>query len=254
MVRQLKYLTFALLSSAAFATAASAQSARITTDLAMRAGPSNDFPIVTTVYDGSVVHVHGCVRGYSWCDVSWHGDRGWVYADYLTYRYHDRYVPIIEYGDEIDLPIIVFSVDSYWDDYYRGRPWFHNREHWRSVWRGEEHHFGERGEHRRGRVHEHEGRNVEHGNRGNHEANRVEHRGPGKEDHNRGEHRAERSNDFPTGSIRHGGGDHGGRGDHGGMERHGGGDHGGRGGRGGAMEHGGGGDHGGGDGGDRNRH
>jgi uncharacterized protein YraI len=200
----------------------------------MRAGPSNDFPIVTTVYDGSVVHVHGCVRGYTWCDVSWHGDRGWVYADYLTYRYHDRYVPIIEYGDEIDLPIVTFSIGNYWDDYYRGRPWFHNREHWRSVWSREDHNFRDH----RGRPHEREGRNVEHGNRGDHEANREEHRGEhrgNREDHNRGDHRADRNNDFPTGSIGHGGGDHGGRGGEG--RDHGGGDHGGRGGE--ATEHGG---------------
>jgi uncharacterized protein YraI len=134
MPRYLLYLAASLAASASLSATASADTARVTANLHMRAGPSTEFPVVTTVSDGARVEVHGCVSGYSWCDVSWADSRGWVDATYLTYPYHNSYVPIVDYGSEIDLPIVVFEVGNYWDDYYRGRPWYHNRSHWLSVW------------------------------------------------------------------------------------------------------------------------
>ena len=183
MPRYALYVAAMIAAGLAFPAAASAATARVTADLNMRAGPSTDFPVVTTVNDGARVGVHGCVKGYSWCDVTWAGNRGWVYATYLTYPYHDRYVPIVEYGDEIDLPIIAFSVGTYWDDYYRGRPWYHSRNHWRSVWHGGDH----RGHHVRHRSHH---RAVNHRHRGRHAVHRSHHRRHGVTHHRR--HRAGR--------------------------------------------------------------
>jgi uncharacterized protein YraI len=114
---------------------AAAQDARVTADLNMRAGPSTNFPVVDVIPESAPVDVHGCVRGYSWCDVSSQGSRGWVSANYLSYASGGSYVPLLSYTEEIDVPIITFSVGSYWDSYYRDRPWYGRRAIWRDRWR-----------------------------------------------------------------------------------------------------------------------
>jgi len=114
--------------------AALAQDAIVTVDLNMRAGPSTAFPVVDVVPGRTPVDVHGCVAGYSWCDVSAVGNRGWVSAGYLSYAASGSYVPLVEYVTEIDVPILSFSVGSYWDSYYRNRPWYGQRTQWRDRW------------------------------------------------------------------------------------------------------------------------
>jgi len=96
----------------------------------MRAGPNPQFPLVASVPAGAYVHVNGCVDGYSWCDVTAGPERGWVYADYLSYTYRNQPVTVISAGPSLGFPIISFSVGNYWDTYYRGRSWYGNRAYW----------------------------------------------------------------------------------------------------------------------------
>jgi uncharacterized protein YraI len=96
----------------------------------MRAGPNPQFPLVASIPAGAYVQVNGCVEGYSWCDVTAGPQRGWVYADYLSYPYRNQPVTVISAGPSLGLPIITFSVGNYWDSYYRGRPWYNNRAYW----------------------------------------------------------------------------------------------------------------------------
>ena len=114
---------------------ASALTAMTTEPTNLRAGPAFDFPVVDSIPDDARVMVHGCVRAYRWCDISWRDARGWVAGDELAYFYQQRYVPVVEYGPRIGLPIVVFSFDTYWDRYYRGRPFYGERTRWRTVWR-----------------------------------------------------------------------------------------------------------------------
>jgi uncharacterized protein YraI len=135
MRRYLIPLAASLVATVAAPSLAAAQDAIVTTDLNMRAGPSTSFPVVDVLPESSPVDVHGCVDGYSWCDVSSRGNRGWVSANYLSYVAGGSYVPLIEYTTEIDIPIITYSVGSYWDTYYRSRPWYHERARWSDRWR-----------------------------------------------------------------------------------------------------------------------
>ena len=114
---------------------ATALTAMTTEPTNLRAGPAFDFPVVDRIPDDATVTVHGCVRAYRWCDISWRDARGWVSGNELAYFYQQRYVPVVEYGPRIGLPIVVFSFDSYWDRYYRGRPFYGERTRWRTVWR-----------------------------------------------------------------------------------------------------------------------
>ncbi len=134
---------------------ASALTAVTTEPVSLRAGPAIDFPVVDAIPDDARVNVHGCVSAYRWCDVSWRDARGWVQGDDLSYFYQQSYVPIVEYGPRIGLPIIAFSVDTYWDRYYRGRPWYGERTRWRTVWRDRDRRDGrpeQRPDRRQGKV------------------------------------------------------------------------------------------------------
>jgi uncharacterized protein YraI len=106
----------------------------VTASVSMRAGPGQGFPTVDRIPGGARVNIHGCIRGDAWCDVSWSGDRGWVSSQYLQYFYRNRYVYLPDYVDVVDVPIVAFELDSYWANYYPGRPWYQRRAYWSSYW------------------------------------------------------------------------------------------------------------------------
>jgi uncharacterized protein YraI len=100
------------------------------TPVYLYAGPAQDYPIVAQLPAGQPVTVYGCVSGYTWCDVAIPQARGWVYGGDLTYPYQGSDVPVMTYGTAIGLPLITFSLGTYWGHYYRERPWYPDREHW----------------------------------------------------------------------------------------------------------------------------
>jgi len=97
----------------------------------LMAGPGGDYPVVAGLAPNQPVEVMGCISTYEWCDVALDDLRGWVYGAALTYPYEGAYVPLQSYGAVIGLPVVVFSIDSYWDRYYHGRPWYGERDRWR---------------------------------------------------------------------------------------------------------------------------
>jgi uncharacterized protein YraI len=139
MLNRWRYAAAALFVIAAPATALAARG-YATASVNMRAGPSTQFPVVTTIPDNARVTIHGCLDNRSWCDVTWHRNRGWVSANYLNTFYNDRYVYLPDYWGVAGVPIVGFAFDDYWGRYYVGRPWYHRRGHWRHHWRG--HHRG----------------------------------------------------------------------------------------------------------------
>lgn len=112
-----------------------------TNNVNMHAGPGVDYPVVSVIPAGADVYIHGCLGDDSWCDVSWDSDRGWVAAAYLDYFYNDRYVYLPDYFGEIDVPVVTFSLGTYWGHFYAGRPWYHRRAYWRRYWHHHRTHF-----------------------------------------------------------------------------------------------------------------
>jgi uncharacterized protein YraI len=113
-----------------------AQTAAYTTGPAnLRAGPGRDFPLVAELAPGTPVSVVACLSDYTWCDVALPNLRGWIYAGQLEYPYEGGDALLLDYGETIGLPVEAFVLETYWDRYYRNRPWFSDRDRW--LHRGE---------------------------------------------------------------------------------------------------------------------
>ena len=111
-------------------TAAVAQNAFTSRPLNVRAGPDRAYPLVARVGPGTPVNVNGCLNDWSWCDVSFDGNRGWAYAPALNYVYQGQQVPLYSYAPALGIPVVTFSLGTYWNQYYRGRPWYGQRTMW----------------------------------------------------------------------------------------------------------------------------
>lgn len=113
-----------------FSVAVMAENA-VTTDVAsVRAGPDDSYPEVAQLDPDSPVQVMGCLDDWSWCDVAFGDNRGWLYAPDISYEYEGGYVPFYTYAPAFGLPVLTFSLDTYWGSHYRSRPWYGQRDEW----------------------------------------------------------------------------------------------------------------------------
>ncbi len=115
---------------AAASTAAGAQNAFTAHTLNLRTGPDRAYPPVTLLAPGTPVQIQGCLSDWSWCDVIVDDSRGWAYAPGLTYVYQGARVPFYTYAPSFGIPFVTFSLGTYWDRYYRGKPWYSQRTIW----------------------------------------------------------------------------------------------------------------------------
>lgn len=126
-----RFLITALL-SLAVAGPAAAQVANgvVTSYVDLYAGPDIGYPPIAQLPAGTPVAIQGCLEGWSWCDVITMGTRGWVAGTFVQYTYQNQPVIVADYGARIGIPIVAFSIGVYWDNYYRNRPFYRNRDYW----------------------------------------------------------------------------------------------------------------------------
>ena len=130
-MKTLKALCLSLAAFAAMPAPSYAhETAYVSADVHLRAGPARDYPAVAILRPGVTISVVGCLSDYVWCDVIVGHDRGWVYGGYIAYPYQGTYVPVITYGPMIGISPVTFNLGIYWDEYYRARPWYPQRELW----------------------------------------------------------------------------------------------------------------------------
>ena len=102
-----------------------------TANVNMRAGPSTRYPAVAVIPAGSPVEIRGCLSDVNWCDVEFYGGRGWVSGQYVQVLYQQRRIYVgPQYYRPLGIPVIRFSVDNYWDRYYRNRDFYRERNRW----------------------------------------------------------------------------------------------------------------------------
>jgi uncharacterized protein YraI len=103
----------------------------VTRNIDLMAGPG-DYPTVTSVPGTAPVQIYGCVDNYRWCDVMWKDQRGWAPGDALQYQHEGRRVRLYDGSGTptaiVEVPLTKFEFDTYWDNYYRERPFYRDRE------------------------------------------------------------------------------------------------------------------------------
>jgi len=114
-------------------TSAFAADGYVTGNVNLRAGPDSSYPSVAMLGAGTPVAIQGCVDGWSWCDVAAGNNRGWVAGNFLQEEYQGQRVLVPSYGVQIGIPIVAFAFGAYWDDHYRNRSWYHDRDRWSHV-------------------------------------------------------------------------------------------------------------------------
>ena len=116
------------------ATADAAARAIATADVNLRAGPSTRYPAVDVVGGGDRVRVYGCLENRSWCDVGYDGQRGWMSSNYLAYAGGPRRYTAERAIRAIEAPVISFSIGGYWDDHYRARRFYRERDRYDGIY------------------------------------------------------------------------------------------------------------------------
>ncbi|QQA43733.1 DUF1236 domain-containing protein [Pelagovum pacificum] len=102
-MKHLKTLTASALAIAVAAPVAAAPfDAGVITDLNIRRGPGPDFEVVGVIPADGTVTVNGCLEDAGWCEVSFDGQTGWAYDQYLAVE-PGMADPIDEEGVEADI-------------------------------------------------------------------------------------------------------------------------------------------------------
>jgi len=110
--------------------AASAAQGWVVADISLQAGPDPAYPSIVQLRAGTPVSIHGCIDGWTWCDVSIGDDAGWVPGTFLEEDYGGQRVVVIDYGPRIGIPVVAFSLGIYWDHHYHSRPFYAQRQEW----------------------------------------------------------------------------------------------------------------------------
>lgn len=72
-----------------------------TADLNMRAGPGSSEAVVSVIPSNQPVNIHNCTETMGWCQVSFGGQTGWAYSQYLAVDMGGQRVSVRDAGPQI---------------------------------------------------------------------------------------------------------------------------------------------------------
>ena len=98
------------------------------TNVNLRAGPGTYYPALLVVPSRAPISILGCLGDYTWCDVIFQGNRGWMRSIYLQGWYRGYYYSLRDYAPRLGYRVVSFDLGGYWDANYRGRPFYGDRE------------------------------------------------------------------------------------------------------------------------------
>lgn len=93
----------------------------------LRAGPASNYPRVANVVRGETLEVYGCLRRYTWCDVSNGENRGWYQGSRLGFARNGRNLTLSNGSALLGLSILSFGLGDYWGSHYENRSWYNDR-------------------------------------------------------------------------------------------------------------------------------
>lgn len=128
--RFLAFTVTFLLGTVSLTVAASASDGVALRSGTLRSGPGVDYPAVDHISHGDELHIFGCVTDYSWCDVSNDESRGWFPGSRIGFDENGDTVVLSDDGPSLGIGIIGYDAGIYWDTYYRGRPFYRQRQRW----------------------------------------------------------------------------------------------------------------------------
>ena len=90
----------------------------------LRAGPGINYPVVGTIPARQPIQIEGCLEGWSWCNVFWRGNYGWV-SGRFTEPVRDSSA---RDGIGYSVPAVTYDMRGYWDRHYSAMPFYSERE------------------------------------------------------------------------------------------------------------------------------
>ncbi len=123
MLKSLLSIAVLAVATVAAPVVASASPARVTGNVNLRAGPGTQYYPILVLPAGAPVELYGCLQGYTWCDVSYGRERGWISSRYISTFYRG---PSYRPRPYASVPSLTFNF-GYWDNHYAHRSWYQNR-------------------------------------------------------------------------------------------------------------------------------
>ncbi|MGY3439530.1 MULTISPECIES: DUF1236 domain-containing protein [unclassified Marinovum] len=90
-------------------SAAAATQATAVTDLNLRAGPGPQHAIIGVIAGQDQADVQGCLEETNWCQVSYDGQEGWAYGEYLTSTFEDVQASVIAPEAEVVVGTVTYD-------------------------------------------------------------------------------------------------------------------------------------------------
>lgn len=120
-------LAAAIVGSALLGNASAQAGSYAPAEISMRAGPSMHYPSIGILPEGTDLNVLGCANGYRWCDIEASGRQGWVSGVHVEIDHDAQRLRVPAYvhaGREPVVPVVSFSIDTYWSDHYVDRGFY----------------------------------------------------------------------------------------------------------------------------------